>query len=226
MRQLGPAFFIAGTGTGVGKTWVTGLLAHHFVAAGQSVSVIKWVQTGADDDIKTIQRWVPEVNGHTCMRFPAPISPHLAAEREGKSVSVDDLLNQFANYRKAGDVVLTEASGGLFTPISRQKTFADLAHRAGLPVVVVAGNYVGALHHTISTIWAAKAMGLNIAALVLSDYEAVPRDVAQDNSRFLSDYFAVPVIRLPHFGSFSHAAMHSTQCGLFATSPFIIADHV
>lgn len=222
-----PHFLIAGTNTGVGKTWVTALLAQQLFATNQTVGVIKWIQTGADDDAQWIRERVPGANVITGHHFSNPVSPHLASKLEASPISIDSLSPLLEGLKQSQSAILIEGSGGLFTPISKDLTFADVAQRYALPVVLVALNALGVLHHCISTVRAAQAQNVDTICVVLVDGPSFPHgEVANDNAAFISSYFGLPVFRIPHFESFDQAQLYSSRCGLFAHYPFIIQELV
>ncbi|MBP3395166.1 MAG: AAA family ATPase, partial [Lentisphaeria bacterium] len=84
-------YFVTGTGTGIGKTYTSALLAKAAVRAGLRTAMMKPVQTGmtdpADGDLGEIRRKAPQIldipSGLACPYCLAyEASPQLAAEKE------------------------------------------------------------------------------------------------------------------------------------------------
>ena len=157
MRQ----FFITGVGTGVGKTFVTRLLVHQLTALGRRVSALKPVVSGyADDDPDSDPALILRSLGQSPSaaaiasispwRFAAPLSPHLAAQREGRSIDQGDVIAFCREPAKdAIDFRLVEGVGGVMSPIGPRTTCLDWILELKAPVILVTGTYLGALSHTL-----------------------------------------------------------------------------
>jgi dethiobiotin synthetase len=173
--------FITGVGTGVGKTLVTTILCHQLRAIGRSVSAIKPVVSGfAEDypesDPALILRSLgmaatPEgIAAISPWRFEAPISPHLAARRERRSVTVEEVA-QFCRQHagRPGSIRLIEGAGGIMSPLCERATCIHLIGRLGEPVVLVTGTYLGAFSHTLTALGALIVMEVPVRGIVVSD---------------------------------------------------------
>jgi dethiobiotin synthetase len=172
--------FVTGTDTDVGKTAVAVALIHQFVATGARVGVYKPVATGGNGD--AIALWEAAGRPLTCEKvcpqvFAAPISPPRSARAGGECVD-DALLERGLDpWRSGFDVVIVEGAGGLFSPLSDRASNADLAGRLSLPLVVVDAARLGAIGRTLATVTAARARGLGVAGVVLS--QTMPFDDAE-----------------------------------------------
>lgn len=176
--------FIAGTGTDVGKTYVTASLIRALRAADAAVDAFKPVVSGFDpeapagsdpavlldalgrawssDNLADIAPW----------RFRAPLSPPLAAAREGVRLSGDIVIArclQRAARRPAGGWLLIESAGGIMSPLDERFTMLDLAVALGAPVLLVAGSYLGTISHTLTAAAVIEAAGLSLAGVILSE---------------------------------------------------------
>lgn len=177
------AFFITGTGTDVGKTFLTCALTWQLRAKGHSAHAIKPVASGFDiseidgSDVGSLlsaQQYphgIKEVDSVCPWRFAAPLSPHMAAEHEGKVIDLDVLVSWCRNKMKeaADEVLLIEGAGGIMTPINRTATMLDLIKQLGIPAILVCGSYLGSISHTLSAVRAMRAEGVKCHALVLSE---------------------------------------------------------
>jgi dethiobiotin synthetase len=182
-----PTLFIAGTGTDVGKTYVTASLIRSLRATGAAVDALKPVVSGFDPDspagsdpavlLDALGRvWSPESLAEISpWRFRAPLSPPLAAAREGVRLSGDIViarcLQRTAN-RPAGAWLLIESAGGIMSPLDDQLTMLDLAATLGAPVLLVAGSYLGTISHTLTAAAVIEAAGLALVAVVVSESSA------------------------------------------------------
>jgi dethiobiotin synthetase len=180
--------FITGTDTGIGKTYVTALVARALVAAGHRVGVYKPAASGCSrqdgslvsDD--ALQLWQaassPLTLAEVCPQvFAAPLAPHLAAAEEGKSLDAALLRRGLSVWLDRSDIVLVEGAGGLMSPLGEDEYVADLAHDFGFPLLVVARNGLGVINQVLQTLITATTFGdgLDVAGIVLN--EPAPRGV-------------------------------------------------
>lgn len=182
------AYFITGTGTEVGKTFVTCLIIRQLRAlssrSGQAdrsckrVRAIKPVISGYGaerSDSRALAealglRWSEATeNRLSPWRFAAPVSPHLAAEREGRTVETEALLAfcRAAVADAGGDTLLIEGAGGVMTPVNDTLLTADWIAALGIPAVLVAGSYLGAISHTLTAYETLAGRGVPLAGAVI-----------------------------------------------------------
>ncbi len=172
-------FFITGTGTDVGKTYVAALIAKQLVAEGIRVGVYKPAASGCHNDVSddAVALWEaagkPLTLDAVCpQRFTAPLAPHVAARGEGRRVDAALLRSGYDAWRAASDFVLVEGAGGLMSPLSDDDYNADLARDLGLPLVVVAANRLGVINDVMQTLITAESKGLRVAGVVLNETSA------------------------------------------------------
>ena len=175
-------FFVTASGTELGKTFVTAGLLRAYRAAGRKVAAIKPVMSGFDPaDLASSDAGrileaaggpvTPEsVDAIAPWRFLTPISPDMAAAREGREIDFDTLLHFCRQARTASpDVLLIEAAGGVMAPLSPTRTMLDWAAELSHPALLVAGTYLGAISHALTAQTALRARGLPVAALIVSE---------------------------------------------------------
>ncbi|HUK01905.1 MAG TPA: dethiobiotin synthase [Steroidobacteraceae bacterium] len=175
--------FIAGTDTGVGKTYVGVLLVRALVRRGLKVAVMKPVAAGAvvtaaglrNEDAVSLMAAANvdaayELVNPYCLEAPA--SPHIAAADAGVVIDPARISRCFDALAQRADCVVVEGAGGWLAPISPTATMADLAAALRLPVLLVVGLRLGCLNHAQLTARAIGAAGLEIAAWVGNEIEA------------------------------------------------------
>jgi dethiobiotin synthetase len=204
------AIFVTATGTDVGKTFVTAGLIRHLRGEGKTVAALKPIVSGFDptnavvsdpallltalgrpvnlDEIARIAPW----------RFRAPLSPDMAAKKEGGSIdfnAVVDFCRRAIDARRG--TLFIEGIGGVMVPLGEGRTVLDLIEALALPVVLVAGSYLGTLSHTLSAINVLKQRGLQIAAVVVSETPESPVPLAETAATIAP--FALPagVVAIP-----------------------------
>jgi len=191
------AVLVTGTDTGVGKTVTTGLLARFFLTKGRRVITQKWVQTGCTEFPEDIQshlrlmqktrRHIRDYYGHVSPYvFGHASSPHLASGLEKRKISKDKIKHSFAYLLKRFDFVIVEGSGGALVPFNQKHLLMDIAKDVNIPVLVIAGNRLGAINHTLLTIEALKRRRLKILGVIFNNQREETQDIIlKDNPRII-----------------------------------------
>lgn len=182
-----PHYFITGTDTGVGKTFVTCALLHNLREQGIAAIGMKPIAAGADptpdglrnDDIEALRAasGIPLVSDDlNCYLLAEPVAPHIAAASEGIDIDLDVIRLRFDQLAELADVVLVEGVGGFIVPLGDDIDTADLAADLDLPVILVVGMRLGCLNHALLTQAAIVARGLTLAGWVANQ---IDRDMAE-----------------------------------------------
>jgi len=178
------AFFITATGTDIGKTFVTKGLIRHMHATGRPVAAIKPVVSGFDPHtwlesdsavlLAALGRPVAlaEVEHISPWRFKEPLSPHMAARHEGRAIAFQEVV-EFCRRSMAGrqGVLLIEGIGGIMVPLDDRRTVLDWMSVLRIPIILVAGTYVGTMSHTLTSLEVLVRRNLDVAAVVVSESE-------------------------------------------------------
>ena len=202
-----PAVFITGSGTNIGKTFVTAGLIGCFRARNKAVFALKPVVTGFDEAsfresdpailLQVLGREVTleAISEIAPWRFRAPLSPDMAADKEGRGLNFSGITGfcRTATAKSEG-TLLIEGIGGLMVPLDESHMVLDLIVALGLPVVLVGGTYLGAISHLLCVQEVILNHGLDLRAIVLSETEASP--VPQESTLATISNFA----RRPLFG--------------------------
>jgi len=203
----GRALVVVGTDTGVGKTVASALLLRAALRAGRAVAYWKPVQTGDDDDTRTVGALAnapAEVLLPNAVKLPLPASPHAAAAAAGVTIHLDDLLTAYAAHRRTDQALLVELAGGLLVPLTlapRPVTQADWLERTGAEVVLVARAGLGTLNHTLLTVEALRRRGITPRALLLVGEPFL------DNAATLRRLVPAPVFEVPPFAPLTAQAV-------------------
>lgn len=167
------SFFITGTDTDIGKTYISALLYKGLKNYG--CSYYKPVQSGAKDIITSDVGFVSKFNDispHEKMysyTFKEPVSPHLASEITGVNIELEIILNRFSQEKN--NFTLVEGAGGLYTPLIRNKYYIfDLIKLLDLPVIIVCSTKVGTVNHTMLTIEFLKHKNIKIHSIIFNNY--------------------------------------------------------
>jgi dethiobiotin synthetase len=214
--------FITGTGTGVGKTVVAAAIAAALTDRGEPVAASKPVVTGLEEPpdptwprdhelLASITGARPEEVAP--YRFGPPVSPHLAAELTGTALQPAAIVDGIAR-RADGRVAIVEGAGGLLVPITTGYSMRDLARDLGLPVIIAAHPGLGTINHTLLTIEASRAVGLDVASVVLTPWPAEPDTLLESNRDTIARLGAVDVALLPHLDGPAAGALSAAGAAL------------
>lgn len=167
------SFFITGTDTGVGKTYVTCLLLEGLRNAGVDAVGYKPVACGDRDDAARISAASGGLDEDAVnpVYFNTAVAPYVAGMLENRTLDPAELLAGFEKLSAAHETVLVEGAGGWEVPIAPGYRISDLAADLKLPVIIVAGNKLGALNHILLTVDAIRARGLVCAGIFLNQLE-------------------------------------------------------
>lgn len=183
----GNGLLVTGTDTGIGKTWVSALLVEELRKRGSSAVGLKPVLSGSREDAERL--W--QANGGTLdldvinpWWFQTPVAPLVASRIEGNGLELDSLAAHIHQVRDAHDFTVVEGVGGWEVPMGEGFSFPDYAKALGFPVLVVAANWLGTLNHTLLTVKAVQAAGLECRGVVLNHLEA-ERDIAATTNRMI-----------------------------------------
>jgi dethiobiotin synthetase len=132
----------------------------------------------------------------TTRTFAPAVSPHLAAELAGEAISLDALVEAAARGAARADVLVVEGVGGLLVPLSDEHDIRDLAVALGLPLVIAARPGLGTINHSLLTIEAARAAGLDVRAVVLTPWPEEPTVMERSNRDTIARRGAVEVATL------------------------------
>jgi len=207
--------FVTGTDTEVGKSVVAAAIVAALAAGGTDVAAHKPVVSGLDapdphkppdhELLAACAGMAPEdVAPH---RFGPPVSPHLAAELTGVALDAS-ALTAAATRAGEGRTLVVEGIGGLLVPLTPHGfTVRDLAAALALPCIVVARPGLGTINHTLLTVAAARAAGLEVRSVVLTPWPAAPSAMEESNRETIARLGAVDVATLAPVTGFAPAQL-------------------
>lgn len=172
--------FVTGTDTGVGKTFVTRLLAGYLRDAGNTVTTQKWIETGVRRIRNSVSDRAPYV-------FKFPASPHLAARREGRKISKNRIKKSYRALCRRYEYVIVEGTGGALVPFCEKELIIDIVEELGMPALVVVGNKLGAINHTLLTVEALRKRKIPIIGIIFNNiFSGTKKKILQDNVHIIS----------------------------------------
>lgn len=147
-----------GTGTDVGKTYVTRRLAEA-LRPRTSVLALKPIESGVVARTSSDAEWIAEAAGHGALlspwRFADAVSPHLAARAAGQTLQVAEIVAWTVAQERthASHVTLIETAGGALSPLGPGVTNLELASALEPALwILVAPDALGVLHDVSATL--------------------------------------------------------------------------
>lgn len=190
------SFFVTGTDTGVGKTYVTRLILETLRREGVDAVGYKPIACGDREDAVTLAAasgglTLDEVNP---IHLQSPVSPYVAGLLENRTVDPAVLMEGYQRLAASHSQVIVEGVGGWEVPLAANFRVSDFAKQLGLPVVLVAANRLGALNHVLLSIDAIRAKGLVCAGIILNQLDDELDTAMITNKGVLEDLTGVPLL--------------------------------
>ena len=198
------SYFITGTDTDVGKTYVASALVRHFAKMQLKTIGMKPVAAGCEltngdllnEDVTQLMQ-ASNVNAPLALvnpyAFVPAIAPHIASKLAGITISLNVIINAFEKLTQLADVVIVEGAGGFCVPLNTSETTADLAVKLNLPVILVVGMRLGCINHALLTVQAIQARGLTVAGWVANQVTG-EMPMYQDNFDTLKQLIDAPCL--------------------------------
>ena len=207
------SFFVSGSDTDVGKTWITAGLARAILNMGIDVGVMKPFAAGTaqetgykSEDVQILANAAKVNDPEDLINpqfFPIHASPYTAIKIANilEKVNVDFVLQNSKKLSELHDCILVEGMGGMMTPILKNYFITNLINDLNLETILVTRNRIGTLNHTIMTCQMAKKSGIRIKGIIINeiDLDGYAIDVLKDD---LEDITGVSVLgSIPFFNS-------------------------
>ena len=171
---MSQSIFITGIGTSVGNTLVSAIVAEALEA-----DYWKPIQAGIENGTDT--EWVHSSVSNSKTRIHPesyklqfPASPHLAAQKEGISITLDKIYSDYTkiiSYQNdPGGCLVIEGAGGLMVPLNQNEFVIDMVQKLGCKLIIVSRNYLGSINHSLLTALAATQRGIPVCGWIFNDH--------------------------------------------------------
>ena len=200
---MGKGLFITGTGTDIGKTYVTALLVKTLRNAGYDTGYYKAAISGADSaaesDAGFVNRYAAIGEPEELLLsylYKTAVSPHLAARLEGHPVEKEVILKAWQKVTAAYPYVTMEGSGGILCPIRHDEKavyyLEDIIHWLHLPSLIVADAGLGTINAAVLTAFYMKAHDLPVKGFLLNNWKGGVME--EDNVQMIEEMTSLPVL--------------------------------
>lgn len=200
---MSKGLFLTGTGTDVGKTYVTALIVKKLHEAGMRAGYYKAALSGAQSVTDSDAGFVKQVSGiaqpeETMISYlyQNAVSPHLAAKREGNPASLARIRQDYDRVCRRYDYVTVEGSGGIVCPVRWDENghilLEDVVKELDLNALIVADAGLGAIHAAVTTSEYMQNHGILAKGMILNHYTG--DEMHRDNRNMIEELTGVPVI--------------------------------
>lgn len=206
--MMGKALFITGTGTDIGKTYVTGLIVKKLVDAGKDAGYYKAALSGAEPDaagvlqpgdalhVKEVAHLKEDIPELVSYIYREAVSPHLAAKINDKPIDFDKVERDYQRAKERHAYLTMEGSGGIICPLrwdeKEHVVLDDLVCRLHIPVLVIADAGLGTINAVVLTIEHLEKREIPVKGIILNNWKGGTME--DDNVRMIEEMTGIPVI--------------------------------
>lgn len=173
-------FFVTGTDTDVGKSYICKHLAKEFIKLGKKTGYLKPFQSGLeegiDPDAKQIEIIAKGVIAKSTYITKTPCTPYISSQIDNVDYNLEKVKQDYTELANTCDVTIAEGSGGLYVPVKENVLMSDVIKFLNLPTLIVARPNLGTINHTLMTIKCAQSEGIKILGVVISNYPQTTND--------------------------------------------------
>ena len=173
-------FFVTGTDTDVGKSYICKHLAKEFIKLGKKTAYLKPFQSGLeegiDPDAKQIEIIAKGVIAKSSYVTKTPCTPYISSQIDNVDYNLEKVKQDYTELANTCDVTIVEGSGGLYVPVKENVLMRDVIKFLNLPALIVARPNLGTINHTLMTIKCAQSEGIKILGVVISNYPQTTDD--------------------------------------------------
>lgn len=193
-----PGIFITGTDTGIGKTYITLLLANYFMGEGIDVGIMKPISAGPQKEndalyLKKRLKLKDPISLINPVHLNLPLAPYVAATETKTKINLKEIFRAFKKLQARHEMILVEGVGGVLVPITKDYFVADMIKDFGLSTIIVARAGLGTINHTLLTIEALKRRKINIYGIIMNGFNG--KDLSEKtNSSMIKEISGVPVL--------------------------------
>lgn len=200
--------FITGTGTGVGKTYITSIILKNLLLR-QKVIGIKPISAGIsqdhllNEDVQTLLDCQPSIDDHQKINFYSlkkAVSPHIGAEEEGMQIDFDFIKQRISALENEYDRVLIEGVGGLLSPVDQSRTNLDLIKHLDIPVILIIGLKLGCINDALLTHHALQSSDIKIVGWIGNQIDPEMEEVDK-NIEYLKKNITSNCLEVNKYGS-------------------------
>ncbi len=193
---MSKAYFITGTDTEVGKTFITAGLGYVAQSNGFMIGISKPISCGGIEDARFYRAKLDlkdTIDSINPVKFRQPLSPYAAMKAEKISIDMNRIKKNVQKLKNGRGLVFVEGLGGALAPVKRDYYIADMIKDLGIPAIIITRAGLGTINHTLMTIDALRKRKIRIAGIIMNGFNG--REPSQKtNKQVIEELSGVPVI--------------------------------
>ncbi len=205
---MSKSLFVTGTGTDIGKTYITGLILKKLNAITNSAAYYKAAMSGNERDasgelvpgdavyVKNISGIDQPLEDMCPYVYENAYSPHLASRIEGNHVRMDVVKKGYEKLCGRYGYITAEGSGGIMCPICFDESLImleDVINELGMGCVIVADAGLGTINSVVLTAKYMMMKKIEIRGIIFNKWN--PDDIMHmDNLKMCEFMTGVKVI--------------------------------
>lgn len=170
--------YISGIDNGCGKTIISAGIAAVMQSFGYKAGVYKPIQLGAIDkgkyllspDLTFVKMVDPYITTHSTYMCTTKATPVVAAEIEHININLEEITKDYNLLAQKTDTLITEATGGLMTPLAENLFSIQIPLTLKLPVIFIVNPTNNSINYYINELNTAKTAGLDIAGVIINKF--------------------------------------------------------
>jgi dethiobiotin synthetase len=195
-------FFVTGTDTDVGKTFITSGIAAVLKEKQIDIGVYKPILSGVSPEhpesdtslLKEGSQTPLTYEEITPFEFKEPLAPYVAGRLEGRSIYLKDVLKHWDRIKEKHPYFLVEGAGGISVPLGPDFLVSDLISALELPIIIVARPNLGTINHTFLTVKYAQSIGIHITGIIINGKNSVFDLAEETNPDVIEKQCGVPIL--------------------------------
>jgi len=206
------SYFIAGTDTDVGKTYVAAGIARYLKLEGHDVGIMKPYAAGLQKnqpykskDVEILANAAQINDSDELINpyfFTIPASPFTAAKQLQISIDNNLVLESFKKLSLLHEIMLVEGMGGILTPIFKNYFITNLIQDLGLDTIIITRTRIGTVNHTLLTCKICERFDISVKGIIINDFDPTGYN-ANNLKNDLEELTNIPVLGIiPKVDSF------------------------
>lgn len=204
---MSKGIFITGTGTDIGKTFVTALIVKKLCDYKLRAGYYKAALSGAEringqlvpgdcEYVTNIAKLPDDPNSLTSYVYEQACSPHLAAKLNNQPIEWEKIIRDWEKIQQRFDYITMEGSGGLVCPLRLDEEkimLTDVIKKLGLDIIIVAPAELGTINNCVLTVEYAHSLKIKVQGIILNNFD--PQNyIHQDNKKQIEQLTGIKII--------------------------------
>lgn len=203
---MSKSIFITGTGTDIGKTYISALIMKKMIRENMNACYFKPVLSGAEkkdgkiyagdiEYVKEISGLKEDADNMGSFIYEYPASPHLSAKLENNPFNMEKVVQDYNKLSEKYDYILIEGAGGIFCPFTddfEPVYTKEIINALNTSCILVSNTALGAINNIMLSIYYMRDKQINIKGLIFNGYK--DSLIEQENIKFITKHSGIKLL--------------------------------